>query len=222
MSLFSILLKENHFDDDQNLKDLKKIDRDRIVYAKLKRKAEGNKHFERLASGSARLVYKFKDKFVAKVAKNSKGIAQNEVECGIGTDHENFTGGIVTKVFYCAENYSFLIAEYARTMKTSDFKRITGIEWKTFKEYIKYLQEYNAPHVFRWVSSSLTDQEVEEIHETEFGSAFHDLLLNYDLTETSGDFLRPSSYGVVKRDYGEDIVITDYGLTREVYNKHYR
>jgi hypothetical protein len=38
----------------------------------------------------------------------------------------------------------------------------------------------------------------------------------------SGDLMRLSTYGVVKRDGQETIVLIDYGLTDDIYKTHYK
>ena len=43
---------------------------------------------------------------------------------------------------------------------------------------------------------------------------------NYQLT-TWGDLTRISSYGIVKRNGQEELVIIDFGLTEDVYNNFY-
>lgn len=49
----------------------------------------------------------------------------------------------------------------------------------------------------------------------------NDYLVNYQL-ETTGDLLRPSSWGVVNRNGEEIIVLVDYGLTDETYKNFYQ
>ena len=36
-----------------------------------------------------------------------------------------------------------------------------------------------------------------------------------------GDLKKPDSYGVVIRDGQEEVVVVDYGLTEQTFNKHY-
>ena len=211
MSLVKFIFEQ--FEDDIELKDLHKIDRDRIIYNQLKKKAE--RKFKRIASGTARVVYEFKDDMAIKDGKNDKGIAQNEVEYNLGTDR--FAEDMVTKVYYGAENLSFIIAEKAEKLRVADFKRITGIEWKQFIEVVDHLENVNNPRT----SYRDPSEEVEELFSNEFVNEFEQFVGNFGLTEVMGDFKRISSYGVVNRDYGDDVVLTDYGLTKEVYKKHY-
>ena len=46
--------------------------------------------------------------------------------------------------------------------------------------------------------------------------------LGYSQLEAIGDLLRPSTWGVVKRNGEEIIVLVDYGLTDETYKNFYQ
>ena len=54
-------------------------------------------HLQRLSSGSSRIVYKIDDEKVLKLAKNDKGIAQNEVEIEYGQYPD--IDDVVAKIF---------------------------------------------------------------------------------------------------------------------------
>jgi len=58
-------------------------------------------------------------------------------------------------------------------------------------------------------------------NEYDFVSRIFDLMGSYD-NFVSGDLTKLSTYGVVKRDNVDSIVLIDYGLTDEVYNTHYK
>jgi hypothetical protein len=55
--------------------------------------------------------------------------------------------------------------------------------------------------------------------EDEFVYAMFNFLGNYGVP--AGDLKRANSYGVVKRDGGDAIVMIDYGLTSDVYDSYY-
>lgn len=214
MSLTKTLLREFQGDTDPDLKDLNKVDKDNIVFAKLKRIAK--KKFTDIGGGSGRHVYEFKDGRVVKVAKNPKGIGQNEVECSLGQDY--YAENMVAKVYYCAENYSFLISEKAEKMSVGKFKSMVGISFNDLKEYIMWMGNQNN----RILVKSQVDKElIEELHENEFIMDFSDLIRNYGLEETIMEFTRSSSWGIVNRDGENKVVIIDYGLNDEVFKNHY-
>ena len=62
-----------------------------------------------LGSGSSRTVYRLPYNKVLKVAKSTKGRAQNEAEVKI---YESITRDYVAKIFYYASDFSWVIAEF--------------------------------------------------------------------------------------------------------------
>ena len=217
MSLFKLLLEQ--FADDVDLKELNKIDQDRIIYAQLKRKA--HKKFRRLSGGSGRDVYDFKDNKVIKLAKNDKGLAQNEQEYSLGT--EAFIDDVVANVFYGSENFSFLISEKAEPIKSAEFERVSGVKWDHFANYMHWWgnhltgkkQHFKDEEAIKAIDDALNE-------DNEIVVKFTNFVANYHMGDVVGDLARKSSYGLVQRDYGEDIVLIDYGLTKEIYEKHYK
>lgn len=59
----------------------------------------------------------------------------------------------------------------------------------------------------------------EEMWENEFTYEMLSFIGNYGAP--TGDLIRTSSYGVVKRDGQDEIVMIDYGLTSDVYTSYY-
>jgi hypothetical protein len=62
---------------------------------------------------------------------------------------------------------------------------------------------------------------MDNIDDFEFISQVIDYMGNYQV-KTYGDLQRLSSYGVVRRDGQEEMVIVDFGLTEDVFNNYYR
>lgn len=203
----------------KELSGLSKIDRENIVYTRLIKEAD--KKLKRLAVGSARRVYDFKDNKVVKVAMNAKGIAQNEVECDLSQDQ--YINYMFTKMHYCAENYSFLIAEKAEKITKGDFKSITGVDFDVFEEYIRsYMHSVMGKQLWGMRSTDTIIEEEDDFDpENEFVYDIVNMILNYGLENVHGDMIRISSYGKVMRDGQPDIVIVDYGLNQEVFDAHY-
>lgn len=56
-----------------------------------------NNNLTRISSGSSRIVYKIDEEKVLKLAKNKKGLAQNEIEISYGNYYD--LNDIVAKVF---------------------------------------------------------------------------------------------------------------------------
>jgi hypothetical protein len=64
------------------------------------------------------------------------------------------------------------------------------------------------------------DKDVlNEMWENEFMQDMFDLIGTYGIP--SGDLRRVSSYGIVKRNGEDTIVLVDYGLTSDVYQDYY-
>lgn len=198
----------------EDLEDLERIDRERIVYAQLKRKADDK--FTKISSGSARQVYEYKDNMVIKVAYNEKGITQNELECNIGRD--TYAQIMVAKVFYCAENYSFIISEKAEKLIKSKFRDITGIDWDDFTDFVFAFGMYHkgSKRYIETIDPDLNTNNYEFLYD------FEQFVLNYDMIGGINDLDRISSYGVVTRDNEEHIVIIDYGLNQMIFDEYYK
>jgi hypothetical protein len=168
------------------------------------------------AGGSSRLVYDLGDNKVLKLAANKKGLAQNDVERSIGVDNY-FNDSIVTKVFDAHPDDYWLVAEKANRINPSQFKQMTGV---SPQEAGGFVTQRNDEINGRRVNYRLfSDEKYEELSENEF---IHDLIeLTSNYAMSTGDFSRISSYGVVNRPNGQQVVLLDYGLSEDVFNTHY-
>jgi len=174
-----------------------------------------NEHLQRIGSGSGRVVYDIDGEKVFKLAKNAKGIAQNEAEAGVGYYAD--TLHVVTEIFDSADDNSWLVSEQAKMVNEKRIKELTGIP--SLNDLYYFLrntvdQNKGGRKMFG------QDKEVEEFFwENEFASDLITFVVNYG--QTPGDMGRPSTYGEVLRDGQPTIVLTDYGLNDEVFNTHY-
>jgi GNAT superfamily N-acetyltransferase len=174
-------------------------------------------HLNRIASGSARIVYEIDPTKVLKLAKNPKGIAQNEVEISMGM-HDYYAKQYVTEVFEAdEENNTWLIAEKAKKLTPSRFYQITGVKIQEFAQWLNYT--YFSNKGGRHKPPNVSKERDEVLWENEFASGILDLMINYNLP--AGDLGRISSYGEVMRNGNPDVVLTDYGLTEDVFSTHY-
>lgn len=175
-----------------------------------------NEHLERIGSGTGRVVYKIDEEKAFKLAKNPKGVAQNETEAGIGYD--NYAKSIVTEVFEHDDNGTWLVAEFAKKVSEKRIKELTGIP--SLNDLFYFLRNTVESNKGSRGQSYGLDQEMKDFFwENEFSSTLVDFVVNYNQVE--GDMGRPSSYGEVNRSGQPEIVLTDYGLNDEVYNTHY-
>ena len=95
-------------------------------------------HLKRISSGSARIVYMIDDTKVLKLAKNQKGLAQNEVEIQWGQD--SYFSSILAHTFMYDQNDLWVEMELARKVSKKDFQRLTDC---TIEELYDYLRNFN-------------------------------------------------------------------------------
>jgi hypothetical protein len=170
----------------------------------------------RLSSGSGRIVYQIDNEKVLKLAKNSKGVAQNEMESDQYVQQEY---DIVAKTFDWDSDDNFWVEmELAKKVTPNDFKRIVGVP----------LNGNNS--IEAWLTNILGTRnswykitpEIENYlnNNSDFAYNLHDFAANYGMVIF--DFFRLSSWGKVNRDGKETIVLIDFGLSENVYKNFYK
>ena len=173
-----------------------------------------------LASGSSRVVFKVDDEKVLKVAKNEKGISQNDSELDWGKKNYN----IVAKVFDFDDDYKFLEMEFAKKATPNQFKTIVGFSLNDIGLFL-YNKGYdhNPRKYGQYARRKEQDSTIEQaMNDSEWVQELVDLCINFGYS-MPGDFGRISTYGIVNRGtLGDEVVITDYGLTEDVYDTHYK
>ena len=187
------------------------------------RKRYCDEHLSKIASGTGRIVYKIDDEKVLKLAKNKKGLAQNEVE--IDTSNDYYAEATVARIFSYDENNLWVEMELARKVTDKNFEAATGIPWLIYIPALK--NEYvrvNGKSRGGWIqiqqqTKTLPDSTMEMLYENEFFTNMADYMNTYNLPVA--DLVRLTSYGLVKRDGSDDIVMIDYGLTWDVYDSYY-
>lgn len=193
-----------------NIEEFKTLD----SFAARIRYCEAN--LQRISSGSSRIVYKIDNEKVLKLAKNKKGLAQNEVEAQYS--QYNDISHITAKVFDVDPNNLWIEMELARKLKKSDFQRITGFKWDDF-EIAMYNYGIDSVGNGRGQKMAIDPKITEAMWEQEFIYSMFDFMGNYAIP--AGDLRRTSSYGLVKRGGSDEIVMIDYGLTSDVYDSYY-
>lgn len=180
---------------------------------------------KKLGAGTSRRVYQIDNEKCLKLAKNRKGIAQNIEEINLGNDM--YAGSCFAKVYDYDSNGLFVEMELARRAKESDFERLVGIPFDVYCDIIvrtaaNYLPSNNQSR--NWINKSMEDSYeyvMDNIDDFEFISEVIDYMGNFQV-KAYGDLQRLSSYGVVRRDGQEEMVIVDFGLTEDVFNNYYR
>jgi tRNA nucleotidyltransferase/poly(A) polymerase/GNAT superfamily N-acetyltransferase len=175
-----------------------------------------NQHLQRIGSGTGRVVYDIDDEKILKLAKNPKGIAQNEAEAGAGYYRD--THHIVAVVFDSADDDSWLIAEKAKKVNEKRIIELTGIP--SLNDLWMYLKNFHSSNNGRGNIFGLSKDIVEQLNNNEFAQDLQNFVADY--SQQPGDYGRPSTYGEVLHDGQPSIVLTDYGLNDEVYDTHYK
>jgi len=180
---------------------------DRIKYCE--------QNLQRISSGSSRIVYKIDDEKVLKLAKNKKGLAQNETEA-LYSSYKDLDY-VLARVYDYSEDYLWIEMELARKITSSDFKRITGFSFEDFAVAVHNygINSGNGVGFEKEIDKSV----LESMWEDEFVFEIFQYIGNYGVP--SGDLTKKSTYGIVKGDGDERVVIIDYGLTSDVYDSYY-
>lgn len=213
------VIKEMAYPVNFNMEEFKSIRSfaDRVKYCE--------NRLKKLGAGTSRRVYQIDNEKCLKLAKNRKGIAQNIEEINLGNDM--YAGSCFAKVYDYDSNGLFVEMELARRAKESDFERLVGIPFDVYCDIIvrtaaNYLPSNNQSR--NWINKSMEDSYeyvMDNIDDFEFISEVIDYMGNYQV-KAYGDLQRLSSYGVVRRDGQEEMVIVDFGLTEDVFNNYYR
>lgn len=180
-------------------------------------------HLQKIGSGSSRVVFAVDNEKVLKVAKNEKGIAQNQEEM---QDWRQSYYDCFAKVYDATEDGIFLEMQAARRAKKSDFKRLTGYDWNVMCAWIAYTASLYTPpskmgyrdHTYDNLFDS--DEWGDFIDDYNIFQAIHGYLCD-TCTQSYADFMRISSWGVVSEDGQERLAIIDFGLTDEIFDTYY-
>jgi hypothetical protein len=165
-----------------------------------------------LASGSGRYVFGIDNETVLKLAKNKKGIAQNEAEYNFSQD--GYNDGIIANVEDCDENFLWIEMEKLKTCTPNRFKAAVGVDIETFASCLRYFEgEMTSNGRNGWFRKP---DMYEEVRNNEFFNRVIDIMQAFDMP--SGDLGRVSSYGVCNDG---TLKICDAGLSSSVYQTYY-
>lgn len=169
-------------------------------------------HLTRISSGSSRIVYIIDDTKVLKLAKNVKGLAQNEVEINNGNDY--LLDGLVPNVYEYDENYKWFETQLAEKISKSKFEQIVGISWDIYTKLL-YNHAITASIIRHDSKYDIPQEILDESWENEFIVSMYDYIGSYGIF--NGDLQVLSSYGIINGN----VVLIDSGATDEVLKKHY-
>lgn len=175
-----------------------------------------NTHLKRITSGSSRIIYKIDDEKVLKLARNKRGLAQNEIEASYSKYYD--IQDILAKVFEYDQNDLWIEMELARMVTPEMFEKIIGV---SFENYSRTIYNY-------WLTIDVrnrgykgkVDSGIEtKMWESEFCSSIFTLISDYNILP--GDLNKINSYGLVHRNGEDEVVLIDYGLTNDVWTSYY-
>lgn len=166
-----------------------------------------------IAAGSSRMVFKLNDQKVLKLAKNLKGIDQNETEADYVL---NQTEGIAE--WYGVSNDGiWIVSEFCQKARQSDFKRLLGISFADYVNYVNYIVKERSGNQRTWWIHATRPENFEEYAEAEnLLGGINYYIGNWD--PPPGDLCRISSYGINTKG---ELVLVDAGLSNSVYETHY-
>lgn len=179
---------------------------------------------QRIGAGTSRVVFAVDNEKVLKVAKNVKGIAQNQEEM---QDWRQNYYDCFAKVYDASEDGIFLEMQAARKAKDADFRKLTGYGFDVMCAWIRYTASLYLPRN----RMQLRDTKYDRLFDSDEWS---DGLDNYNLfgrihsylcdtcTKAYGDYCRLSSWGVVSEDGEEKLVLIDFGLTEDIFDTYYK
>jgi len=169
-----------------------------------------------IGTGSSRMVFIIDETKVLKLAKNKKGIVQNEIEIDWGGDY--YFQDLLAEVIDSDENALWVVMELAKKAKKSDFKVLWGIDFNDMYAYLtnKYYENNPSKRKHTW---SIDEPSLEKLENSENVGNLVDFMLNSDLL--AGDLGNISSWGIVKRDGKDTLVLIDFGVTNDIYQTYY-
>lgn len=174
-----------------------------------------NSRLKKIGTGSSRTVYKIDDSKVLKLAKNKKGIVQNETEIDRGND--TYYSSILAQVFDSDDDGLWVEMELAIPINKYEFRRLTDFDIKDVGNYlINFQSETSGRGTVVHQQKPLVDRLVND----EFVQLLRDFVAGTDAL--AGDLGVATSYGLVKRNGHQELVVIDFGLTDKDYEKLYR
>ena len=181
-----------------------------------------NKRLNFLGQGSSRRVYMIDDEKCLKLAKNRKGIAQNEAE----NDYCLQQLDLCPIIYDYDRNGLWIEVQLARKAKPSDFERLSGYSWDVFCAWVDYVAtQYLNPQLSRYRGQYKEIFESKEFENFLYNKISIFSKINVYMTDymlkSYGDLQRISSWGVVSENGQENLVLVDSGLNDIVGREHY-
>lgn len=183
--------------------------KDRIEYC--------NARLPKIGTGSSRIVYKIDDEKCLKLAKNKKGIAQNQVEIDNGND-SYFS--FIPAVYDSDYDGTFVEMQLCRQATPQLFQQRYGVPFGVFQCMIQ--EAINETSRFKHNPFAQFSEQLQEVwgKDDETCRFFSDVY-EYAVQNgrEAGDLLRIKNWGV---DGNGDFVLIDFGFDAEVAKLYYK
>lgn len=203
MKFIQFYLKENEENFDLDTLNQFQSFAKRVNYTKSKLK--------KLGEGSSRVVFEYDDKSVLKLAKNPKGVAQNDHDGDYGK-HRMYPN-LVPEVIDRDGEGIWVIVRKANKITPTKFKDLTKISFQDFCKMVRELELHREGKVKK------LNPETQKLIDDDSGNIVYDI---YDMMGSfdmlSGDICKISSWGEINNK----AVLLDTGFTQDVYKTHYR
>jgi len=183
---------------------------------------------KKIGQGSSRVVFEIEFEgrpTVLKIAKNGKGLAQNETEADYGL-YRMYPDITVPLIDHDEEHDPprWIHVEKADKITTIKFRELTGFPFDYFGFLLndreddregkgKYAKK---PYMYTNWEAKVPEDIREEIRESELFNDVTDMMGNFD--KPAGDFTAIQNWGVYK---GRPVII-DIGLSSDVWDTHYK
>jgi len=213
MKLKQILTEAPPLPDDWD----KEVYKPQVSFAKKLRYAQ--ERAKKVGTGSSRVAFNIEHEgrpTVLKIAKNKKGLAQNEFESQIFSDYYILGLGITIPMIDYDEEHDpaqWIHTELAQKIKPNQFKQFFGVDHHTLPYMIDHATGKSRRHSIPPEWDELINNEDSPHHD--YISAMVNICGNYDIP--SGDFGRLANWGLFK---GRPVII-DLGHSQEVMKTHY-
>lgn len=179
-----------------------------------------NEYLQKLGTGSSRIAYKIDNDRVLKVAKNQKGIAQNNAEIYGGLDMYPEIFAQIYDADY--QNDMWIEMELATRVREQDFKDFFGMSSKEVFGVIGEIFAYTMNTQNRHKTEN-SERLYQELVVDEGSSWFYSMsMFIMDFSpKYIEDLYRFANWGVVMRDGSKHLVIIDNGLSDDVARQYY-
>ena len=182
-------------------------------------------HLRLLGEGSSRAVFYLSNRFVLKIAKNDAGYAQNEAEVEVFTNPA--TKPIVAKIYDFDPDYAWIVSEVVRELTTArEFEEKSGFQLLSLMNILR-ADKQTLPYLLKEPDYSKLaphhhDMAVErykmnnKVFASPLYAAIKELQLNSKIQLV--DLQTAGHWGMTADG---QLVILDYGFTRDVSNAFY-